>query len=186
MAININKLSKRYLSGQAITYFFLSILLIMKTASLTSDPYKADTPFFYIGKLGSMPFPMINSHIDLIYWIMFILAFVFLGFSVFFFAILFGKRYLCKVTGFALKIAPLFDFFVLISFILSLATGLASVLTNIHNTVITGIFSYAGILIFFAFFVRVLLDLGDSEKTHSSYKCKYSISEMNRDSLPCL
>jgi hypothetical protein len=182
-----HKIAKGYITGQAITYFFLSILLIRETFTLNPQVYTSETPFFYIGKLsGNIPFPMINLHIDFAYWIMFILALICLGLSIFFFITLFSQNWINKYKKIALDLSTPFSLLVLLSFVLSWANGLASVLSVVNNQIIAGIFSYSGIVVLLTLLALQIVNPIKDAKNKGSHKKEYCISKMTKDALPCL
>ncbi|MHB8105648.1 MAG: hypothetical protein ACYDG5_08975 [Dehalococcoidales bacterium] len=153
------KVLKGYITGQAITYFFLSILFIRGTAHIAplSD---ADKPFLYMSNFHGVPVPNFNFHIDLGFWIVVIVASVILGLSLLYLVTSFFNKFkrVSWVIDIALYLTPYISIFILFSFIVSWANGLSSILVDVTNPVIIGIFAYAGELFLVILFIKTIKD----------------------------
>jgi hypothetical protein len=180
------KVVKGYVTGQAITYFFLSILFMRGTVTASLDNTYFDKPFFFLDRSQIIPIPMINLHINIGYWIMLILAFMCLGLSLFYFMTLFHRKWIIISRDIALYLSIPFSIFVIFNFIPSWATGFTALTSEIKNVVIIGIFAYSGIGIFLLLFVLYILNIIGAVKRAGINQTRHNISKMTKDSLPCL
>lgn len=145
-----------YITGQAITYFFLSYLFMKATAGLDKSFIHIDKPFFYMNKLSIVPLPALNIHINF-YWVLVVIALFCLGVSLFFLVALFWRRGLtskAKVLGYHLSVP--FAIFVIFSFVVSFSDAFVSLTANIDNKVIVGIFGYVGMLFLYGLLILVI------------------------------
>jgi hypothetical protein len=147
-----------YITGQAITYFFLSYIFMKATTGLDKSFAHLDKPLFYIDKSSIVPLPALNIHISF-YWVLIAIGIFCLVVSLFFLVALFWKKGLAskaKYLGYHLSIP--FAIFVLFGFIASYSDSFVTLTKNLDNKVIVVIFAWVGILFLYGLLIRVIWD----------------------------
>jgi len=150
-----------YITGQVITYFFLSIMVMLAAARTTDKPL-ADKPIFFLDKSGIIPLPIFNIHFNLAYWMLTILSLIFLCLSVSFLVALFRRHWTYKAENIAHYLSIPVSTLVLLCFILSWLAGLNSLLTTLESGIIAGIFIYSSFLVFLGLVFQTIRNMARS------------------------
>ena len=144
-----------YLTGQAITYFFLSYLFLKATAGMDKSFIHLESPLFYMSKFTIVPLPALNIHVNF-YWVLVVIALFCLGVSLFFLISLFWSRLSSKAKAFGYHLSIPFAIFVIFGFVASFSDAFVSLTSNLDNRAIVGIFGYVGMVFLYGLLLLVI------------------------------